>query len=58
MKNHSTDTFTFGKYKGEHFEDVDDNQYLEWCLETLDDRDEITLEFMNNINNKLMMEET
>lgn len=53
LKNFKEDTFTFGKYKGEHIDDVDDVDYLEWCRENLDDTDEITLAFMENIETKL-----
>lgn len=55
LKNYKTDTFTFGKYKGELIEDCDNEDYLEWLLEDaeLDEKHEETAEFIKNVENRL-----
>jgi len=49
LKNFKEDEFTFGKYKGELIDNVNDKQYLQWVLDELDPEHDISQEFAKNI---------
>jgi len=56
MINYKADEFTFGKYKGENIDDVDDVNYLKWVLDELSsecDNKEHQL-FAENVENRII----
>jgi hypothetical protein len=47
--NYKHDTFTFGRYKGEPLEEIDNIKYLKWAIDNLDARHPDTEIFIKNI---------